>query len=868
MSWFDTPLPSTIKAPTLPTNEWENNAIDPSWIQEAEEDYWFSGGANALSMLADTAEALHADMMLAPQAFMEGLKTGGLYLSAEGAALRWLMLESADTSGPKSVSPEQAKEEFGIDMDTPISLREAYARQLLKQDYDSQLEKWSETALQIERPVTTLSTWAGTAAALWALPSTRVFGGLIRKSLVAGGAAITNAAMMQAAAKFGGQVKDLSKAQKIMAAMHKPMNMFDKWANRLNPAVKNVAATTAIEGTANALEAISAYQIEKSLGNKYDVTGELALGYAAPAVLGAAVRAAKGVSKTADSLGEYDALGKAMDERLFEKARGFRSGQVSRGDARFFHTHRVRGGKTGTTSGRDPRTTEFDFTPAGEFQPKGLVRWDEIPLSQKQQLRSTWNTRTQLTGTEKAQLSFTEALLDSPPPSPKLLQSSMRKLIREQIGKENMGDAEIYAAFRDDPATQLELDKLDAIAALEDMYGPAVLDMLQDVNANMNKAGVDIDIEDAFKWLQSREEVVNRATEVGLDKPAQELFTKTADETETLLKTAQDSKKDMGKAVKEPQPVIEKSDPVKKLQEATAEASAAERVKLTTDSPLQETGTHITFKTPEAPTPAARVQPLEETDPLVAVNAKVQKGVDKYAEGPVILDKVEDGTLNLTGTGYRGGHTTMERIKGKWEVEASRDTQTGRTGETKPIVKRYKTFKGALAAFNRYTGNKIDIKEADLLAPKPKPAPKPEPKKKATQKGVLEVKDPKTGKILKFDKSKITKIDKAGRKTLDDSVQATGGLETGPVQKAEFGEERGAGRGKMVLMRHADGDGEAFQLPESFVKRLELYEKEFPDFPKLQKVEKVPFQEGLADINTKMDSAFKEFKKCVGKGGA
>lgn len=734
MSWFDTPLPSTIKPPTLPGNEWEDSAIDPSWINEAEQDFWFRGGAGALEALTGFAEGAAADVMQAPHALKEGIKTGGLYLSAEGAALRWLMLQSVDTSGPKAVTPEQAKEEFGIDIDSTISMREAYARKLLKDDYEAQLKTWMSTALQFEKPLTSVATWVGTGAALFAMPSTRAFKHLIQKSVVAGGTAIANAAMMQAAAKLGGNLNQLSKGQKLLAHMHKPVNMFDKWARRLSPTARDVATITAVEGSANALEAIAAHQIESQLGNKYDASLELALGYAAPAVLGAAARIFRGLDKTADTVSEYDTFSKAINKKLFKKADGQEAWATELGKVK-----RQR---------RAPKETVVkEDTALTRYQPENLIEGGDDGALILYQPEYRITDRRLLSAGEgrflEAADDAVEAVMDAPPTAPLLLESqAFQKMLDmadetpaiKKVKKKRKGRPKAVFTARDKkiikkayekvPGLQAELDGVESLALLQKLYGERALNAMHDLSAAWKKMDIDADMLEVFPWLRNTDGIAERILEVGVRAEPEDLFQLTAKQTDELLKRAQ-PKPPEAKILKEPQAVTREADPVKAVQEAADEAAAAERVKLTTDSPLQETEKFITFK------------------------------------------------------------------------------------------------------------------------------------------------DPKTGKMLKFAKDKIKKVEghAAGRQRADAVAQPTGGLEAGPVQRAEFADDRAKGRGNMVLVRHKDGTGEAFSLPESFVNRLDKYEKEFPDFPKLERVDKVPFQEGLADANKAMDSAFKEFKKCVGKGG-
>ena len=692
MSWFDTPQPSNIKAPNLRENEWETGAIDPALIAQAEDDYFFKGGADALKQLAAMGRSLHSSALEVKQGLRTGLETGGLYLSMEGAALRWAMLKSADTEGPLAVSPEQAKEEFGIDIDFPISQREAYVRQMLKEDYDEQLAEWAGEALQVERPHVTLATWAGTAAALWALPSTRLFKGAIKKAVVAGGAAVANAAMVQAAAKLGGRLEEVSRIQRAAAGLAKPISDFDKWARRLSPTQRAVGTTLAVEGSANALEALGAQAIEKRIGNDYDVTGELALAYAAPAVLGAAGRVLKGMRGLADEVGEYEQFGKAINEKLTKKAAGFEAeAELQWGREQKFP--------------KRPKRVTVAFE--GDEGPSNLpVAWESVPVG----------ARPTLSGAQKTEGRIAEQLLSGPQDTP--LQ--LRAKLHQQLLPAGKKTKDLPTLYKDEPQLLAELDKLDALARLEELYGPDAVQALNGLRTNMTKIGFNKDLDEIFPWLRSQKAVDTHVESVGANRPVDELFDMAADEADQVISKNQPPEESLN-ILKEVQQKAAVDDPIAKIKQASDEAAVLEEAKLTSASALQETADDITFK------------------------------------------------------------------------------------------------------------------------------------------------DPKTGKVLKFPKAKVQKVGAVGRGSLDRQVKGTaeGG---GTVRPEDLADQLGRGKGNMVLVRHKDG-GEAFKLPESFVNRLEAYEKEFPSFPKLEKVDKIGFQEGIAKANADMDTAFKSFRKCIGEGG-
>ena len=831
-------------------NQWDNIHGNQNWFQTEEEqntymDFALNGGKSEFEKMQQYFDATTSGLMEMGQGFMTGLETGGLYLSVEGTGVRWLMLQSADTSGPQVVTPEQAKEEFGIDIDSPISMREAYTRKMLKDDYDKQLEEWAESAISLDKPLTTAATWAGTAAALWAMPSTRLASWGLRKSIVAGGTAIANAAMMKSAAKLGGEINKLSKTTKAIATLSAPINSFTKWADKLNPIVKNAGATMAIEGTANALEALGAQAIEKQIGNEYDITGELALGYAAPAVLGAMARAAKG----AGTLDEFEQFSKAIDQKLMDKVtgKGLEAHVVRPKDvqklAPTIEGGEYRLGWEGSPHIPKPTAKEIEDVAfvesmmAGPPQPPkqlksrlaqkiqadlnldkdmgdaevfammrgeiaaeaqdldailrggraagaiegdiaGLTRqMQEVdlelrtaPVSKRRELNERWDKL------NKERMDYFEDYERALEPGKKLEAGKLRKKytdltikknkeldtlseidtkikaitkkgdkmtygdkaeldkLHKQAGdhnrkwddlleqQKNVGKKELPAASRDairdmvdSPEFQLELDKLDALATLEDVYGAGVVNELTELKVNMTKSGFETDIEDLHPWMRSPAAVKQHIKEVGTDKASEELFNKTIKELDDFLAEFQTPEPSL-KLIKEVQEKPPAPEPVKVFKEQAKEAAVLEEVNLTTNSPLQETADKLTFK------------------------------------------------------------------------------------------------------------------------------------------------DPKTGKVLEFPKSKIKKLKAGDTESLDATTKSAD-----KQLDEELDDLLGRDQGDQVMVQ--DADGEVFKVSEEFADEMAEYSKEFDNFPELKRIDKVGFQEGLSKMTDDVEQAFADFEKCIKGGG-
>ena len=637
-----------IKPPAIAPEPWDNGSFTPEQIVDDELDYTVRGGAGALETVQQTLEAAYGYLGDMGEGFMEGLETGGLYLSVEGAALRHAMLMSADTSGEKVVSPEQAKEEFDIDVDRPVSMREAFVRQMLKEDYEKQLADWKEDAIQIERPHVTAATWAGTAAALWAMPSTRLASGLIRKSLVAGGTAIANAAMMHAAAKLGGNASNLKLSTQMLAGLAKPVNTLDKWARKLSTTQRDIATIAAVEGSANALEALGAQALEKKLGNEYDITGELALGYAAPAIFGAAARAMRGAHGAADTVGEYAQFSKAIDENLTKATKGqsaFKWAQLPSAAERKLLTatpepvllppaaklSAAEQSYAGATKEMNELTDAI--TNGYQLPPK------QLKAKLYDQLRTAAGAppkHTRVLGDEDI---FSEVAKDPQFKTDALELEQVMKGGKEAVREpqKTLGDEDIYAMFRDDPAMQAELDKLDALVALEEVYGAGIVDDLNDLRVTITKTGFETNIEDMHPWLRSPAAVKQRVNEVGADKPAKALFDMTAEQADDFIAKNQTPEPNL-KMIKEVQQKPAAEQPTVTIKEQLDEAAVLEQVNHTTNSRLQETANDLTFKDPKTGKllkfPKDKIKKLKagDTDSLETTTKSADKQLEEEFE--------------------------------------------------------------------------------------------------------------------------------------------------------------------------------------------------------------------------------------------
>ena len=839
-----------VKPPQLQQDPWAAEMYNTDDLEEEEMEYELFGGKNVAEEFAKAFDETVNQFADAPRAFMQGLKTGGLTLSIEGSALRYAMLQSADTEGPKSVSPEQAKEEFDIDIDAHISQREAHVRQMLKQDYMKDLAKWSDDALQFERPVATLATWGGAAAAFYAMPSTRLFRGLITKSLVAGGTAIASARMLHSAAKVGQGVEGLNKAKKIATAFDpviQTADKFTKWANRLNPTIKNVATVTAKEGSVNALEAIGAHQIEANLGNKYDVLGEAALGFFAPAIFGALGALGKGVrgvgevvnrAEVEEAIANPKVQSIGPDLLVKRDPAPYRQSTPKEPqkllapgkDAPLQLTSRTKGlleeghasiEETLSQIVLEARVKEFTGKSDIEILADRVYK-ERVKLFAKSQRKPR-----KLTDKQQKRLIDKAAKRELYGPDPHLTPKDLNQMIQDEFARQqHMRDEELAVKLFDSlpqpadwvaraidelptsqktPALQLEASKIRTIAMAETMYGPESVHTLQKLKANMVKAGVDADPDDIYTFMRDEESFLAKVDEVGSDADFESLFELQADILNKGLKETQ-PRKPKQYIIKEAAQPAPKVEPVKEIADKVTEAKVVEQVQASKD--LDNWGDAEIFAMFQKDT--ADISRAAKGGVIENIGSKKKKSKKK---AKAIISK-EDITKNPTV--IKEAETKLDVFKK--ELEEKQGLKIGlmeneATGTDK-------------------AGSRILIGQYD-----------------ETKSWRIEI-DTKDGRI------KLTH-EEGSKYTLQDATKENRGTNQAKLRKDATKEYKTMRRAFKAFEKATGYD------PDKLLKNLK--KMQMLDTLSKQKTTKIGFMEGISKAIDDVDGSFKKYKQCLGK---
>ena len=189
----------------------------------------------------------------------------------------------------EQLTPVEIKDQVGLDIDRPLTLRQALLAKQYKDEKDKIGERFGETALDPTNPINTIFTWLGAGVA------TSLDLGNIAADLAllhTGGLAIRKARQASKLYDFAASARKRIQQSKLAFQLKntKKFQILAKSADKLSNIGKRAIADAKVRsmfrvGTANALVEVAIHNVEASKGNHYDIGPAIAMGVFAPVFL-------------------------------------------------------------------------------------------------------------------------------------------------------------------------------------------------------------------------------------------------------------------------------------------------------------------------------------------------------------------------------------------------------------------------------------------------------------------------------------------------------------------------------------------------------------------------------------------------------